>query len=563
MFTNTEASDPANWNETYLHGKISSTYMAQNAGEIKEENTYISASFENSTYVSAAFENSTYVSATFENSTYVSATFEDNTYVSATFEDSTYVSATFEDSTYVSGAFEPSENTTYSISLPTYGDVYTIDSEHDYPDYKDYFDEDYFKDVENEVANLTNSTYAFNVYHFERLVYLYVWPILVIVTSLANILVVTVLLRKKMRTATNIILVAIAISDSLTGLVTLPVIFPAYGSYASGSLTFTKASCETFMVVKYFISRAFHTISIWLTVILGMQRFVSVRFPFRVNTFFSMSRTTIAIISVALLSPFLHLFHAFDSKTDDMNNCVWDVKVETCGKGCIYLWLTLFLMHFLPCVFLIIFCWSMIRTMQSTTRKLSKSHMVSNPENIDRRSKESRRISAIVFVVLVVFLIPEVPYTVFLSTFLIKHHGNTQMPFKTNRIVACAYEVCVVLSFHANFWTYLVMNRKFRQGLREMLIDPMFEILAKFGFNHVQSRSRRMSISTSIRTVPSDIWIPNSHDRLTRRNSCLPQTNGGQLERKQSKSSSSSSRRSSVNVEMRTYSFKPRNNSVE
>lgn len=50
----------------------------------------------------------------------------------------------------------------------------------------------------------------------------YVMPALVLLTLVTNCLVCAVLLRRSMRTPTNILLVGMAISDMLTGLSTMP-----------------------------------------------------------------------------------------------------------------------------------------------------------------------------------------------------------------------------------------------------------------------------------------------------------------------------------------------------
>jgi len=64
-------------------------------------------------------------------------------------------------------------------------------------------------------------------------VYGYVMPALVLLTVVTNCLVCAVLLRRTMRTPTNVLLVAMAVSDMLTGLSTMPafVKFFTLGAY--------------------------------------------------------------------------------------------------------------------------------------------------------------------------------------------------------------------------------------------------------------------------------------------------------------------------------------------
>lgn len=388
-----------------------------------------------------------------------------------------------------------------------------------------------------------NNIYFYKGFDFERPVYLYIWVALIILTTLANILVMIVLQRKNMRNATNIILIAVAISDSLTGLVTLPVTVHAYQQYVAGDLALTKEWCLAFMVIRYFVSRSFHTMSIWLTVVLGFQRLISVLFPFRAQIMFSIRKTLVIILIVMFLSPFLHIYHAFDNKLIEHpgggGSCEW--KVETpCKESCVYLWLVILLMHFIPCLMLTICTAIMVNMMRKTTKKMKDSQMIANKANLHRRSVESKRITCIVVAVVIVFLIPEIPYGVFLMVQLsLKHSGKRLLLLKTSREIICAYEILLVLSFQANFWIYLIMNRRFRKGLARTF-EPLefltYCLLGKFGVKRL--RTRRRSDSTSIgRTFSDAPSVPSqtAHSRLSQSLSSAP-------------------------LEMRTYHFKAESN---
>ncbi|KAH3827435.1 hypothetical protein DPMN_129372 [Dreissena polymorpha] len=111
---------------------------------------------------------------------------------------------------------------------------------------------------------------------FEIVIYGYILPVLVIISSLCNCLVIGGFLRKHIRTSANIILVLIAISDSLTGLVTLPATFYVY---SREQMLLSKDWCNATMITRLYIARAFHTISVWETVLLWFQRFLHVRHP--------------------------------------------------------------------------------------------------------------------------------------------------------------------------------------------------------------------------------------------------------------------------------------------
>ena len=342
----------------------------------------------------------------------------------------------------------------------SYGEVY---------DYYDY----YYANLSSD--HLTYDFFYYDFFDFERPVYLYLWEILVIITTLANILVMLVLKRRSMLNATNVILMAIAVSDSLTGLVTLPTYIYAYNQQEVKHLKLTKDWCEAFMLSKLFISKAFHTMSIWLTVCLGLQRYISVSWPFRAQAMFTIPKTVLMIIIVALISPMLHVYHLTNTKASNFR-CAWVLK-SPCTGDCVYLWITFLLMHFIPCVLLAILTSLMVYTLRHAEQKMQDSHLISNQKKLKQRAAQSRRISIIVVIVVIVFLIPEIPYGIFLLISVsLKHSGKKLMSLEINRAFHCAYELLLVLSFHANFWVYTVMNRKFRSGLIRSF-DPCLILL--------------------------------------------------------------------------------------
>ena len=348
-------------------------------------------------------------------------------------------------------------------------------------DYEEYFANNVKK------LDLLDLQFVYKGYYFEHVSYLYIWPVIVIVTSILNALVVLVLAHRRMRNATNVILIALAITDTLTGLVMVPVFLLAYWPTNNVDLHFSKVWCETFMLMKYFVARSLHTMSIWLTVLLGAQRLVSVAFPFRANCLFSVHKTLIYIILLILLSPVMHLYHVFDTKTSTVGLCRWEMPRSGCAGGCVYIWLMTVLMHVAPSVILIALTVGMVAIMNKATQIMKKSRMIPNEEKINKRALESRRISAIVVTVVIVFLIPEVPHMIFLIVFMSRHHTDASTSLHTNRTVTCVYELLVICTFNANFWIYLAMNRKFRERLRLLsraFVDPVYSLVRRIKTTH-------------------------------------------------------------------------------
>ncbi|XP_052759625.1 sex peptide receptor-related protein 2-like [Mya arenaria] len=320
------------------------------------------------------------------------------------------------------------------------------DYHYSYDDYNLYSFDDY---------DMLYDDHIYEIFDFEIVIYGYLWPILVIFTACCNLLVIGGFLRKRMRNPTNLILVFIAISDSLTGIVTLPATFYVF----SGKHIFlSKDWCNVTMVTRLYISRAFHTISIWQTVLLAVHRFLQIRHPNLASRLCTTKKTLAAVGIMYLVSFLLHMFHAFDIKTNG-GFCQWELR-KPCGWACVYIWASLILNHVLPCVILVVLAYKMWKSL----RKLNVN--VSN-KTVREKKERARKITLVVVLILVIFLVPELPYGIyFLITMILKLVKGKILPLKTNRAVHTAYEVLLVLSFHLNFWVYCAMYRSFRKSLK-------------------------------------------------------------------------------------------------
>ncbi|KAH3818511.1 hypothetical protein DPMN_120232 [Dreissena polymorpha] len=94
-------------------------------------------------------------------------------------------------------------------------------------------------------------------------------------------------------------------------------------------------------------------------------------------------------------------------------------------------------------------------------------------EQVARRDSENIRITKIVISILIVFLLPEIPYGVFLMMSVINKHKNAAFELEINRAIHAAYEIALVVSFHANFYILTFLNRRFRSGLKRTVLYPI------------------------------------------------------------------------------------------
>jgi len=181
-----------------------------------------------------------------------------------------------------------------------------------------------FPDTHNCVIPFTLVDHTYTPYH--PIVYGYVHPVVVTATMVTNCLVCAVLLRPSMRSPTSTLLVAMAVSDTLTGLLPTPcfVVFYAFGRYTDW-VPFSW--CLPYLYFTDYLPTVFHTASVWLTVALAAQRYVHVchaGIGKRICTVPNMLRVIAIVYGLAFL---LHLPRLLETRVDRIR-----VRSLTSGK---------------------------------------------------------------------------------------------------------------------------------------------------------------------------------------------------------------------------------------
>lgn len=112
---------------------------------------------------------------------------------------------------------------------------------------------------------------------YAAVVYGFVSPVVVMATLVTNGVVCAVLLQKSMRTPVNVVLLAMAVADTLTGACPMPCFlnfFTFAGRSKAGLVPY--GWCYLYLCLTDFLPTIFHTASLWLTVALAVQRFMTV-----------------------------------------------------------------------------------------------------------------------------------------------------------------------------------------------------------------------------------------------------------------------------------------------
>ena len=120
-----------------------------------------------------------------------------------------------------------------------------------------------------------NVTFIVPANQYSVPIYGYLSPMVIMFTLVTNIIVCQVLSQPAMRSPTNFLLLAMAATDTLTGVWPLPCFF--YFFTLGNHVEWVPYNwCYIYYWFTDYLPTIFHTASIWLTVALAVQRYLFV-----------------------------------------------------------------------------------------------------------------------------------------------------------------------------------------------------------------------------------------------------------------------------------------------
>ncbi|OWF36473.1 Rhodopsin [Mizuhopecten yessoensis] len=309
----------------------------------------------------------------------------------------------------------------------------------------------------------------------------YVYPVLALLTILTNGIVVIVF-TKGMRTPTSIILVALALSDTLTCLCMLP----------DSVYLFTLKNYKTYLPYSWCVYRHYivgdlyrvtRTCSNWITVVLGIQRYVVVRFPFKAKRICSFRHSVIACVVACFIAIVVHLNLFLFAEVHPLP--VTSVTNETLPNGCFVLvpefyieavgdirkavWLYYIIgglfSRLLPCVVLLFFTCLLVFELRKGQR------FVFNACENALSKKNNTQITQFVVAILIIFLISELHDAIAFGIYVYEIASDRLSSILTEKADVIWDYIGVMLSivgFQCNFWIYLLMSSQFRVSLKSL-----------------------------------------------------------------------------------------------
>ncbi|XP_061174113.1 growth hormone secretagogue receptor type 1-like [Saccostrea echinata] len=308
-------------------------------------------------------------------------------------------------------------------------------------------------------------------YRFAQAFGLYVFPIVIFLGTIGNILTFIVLCRHSMRTtSTCIYMQAIAVLDLAVLYINAFRRWLTILNEGTDISTRSQAACITIHFFSYF---TYHY-SVWLVVAMTVERFIAIHFPLKAAQMATISRARkvtilLFIIFVAINS---HIF--WTVTIDDREFCIPEKEYEDFHDN-VMPWLDAAIYSFAPFVVLLTFNILIIYdNRKATLRRRSMRSQNQRNNRTDSRQQFHQRLTAMLLSVSFTFLVCTSPKVIFMSIresafqFIVdgkvNYHG-----YASYLMASRISDFFVYLNHSINFFLYSIHGQRFRRELKKVL----------------------------------------------------------------------------------------------
>ncbi|XP_050426325.1 sex peptide receptor [Adelges cooleyi] len=350
----------------------------------------------------------------------------------------------------------------------------------------------YDNSSEEPYLNVTNELPV----EYAKIMYGLFMPVLLMVTIVANTLIVVVLSRRHMRTPTNVVLMCMALSDMFTLLFPAPWLFYMYTLGNHYKPLTPVESCYAWYAMNEVIPTMFHTASIWLTLALAVQRYIYVCHAPVARTWCTMPRVLKCVAWISIMAS-LHQSTRFVDRVYEPVKISWrgQDSVIVCRMKHAY-WVEHYItldvyftfyyafrvifVHTGPCISLVVLNLCLCRAMRDAQLKRDKLFN-DNRKNECRRLRDSNCTTLMLIVVVTVFLMTEIPLAVVTVLHIISSSIKEILDYSLANLLVLFTNFFIIVSYPINFAIYCGMSRQFRETFKELFIRGSVQINRKHG----------------------------------------------------------------------------------
>lgn len=304
-------------------------------------------------------------------------------------------------------------------------------------------------------------------------------PIVTLMTICTNLFVICIFTSKVLRSPTTIILIGLAVSDSMSSLFA-NVLHP-YFYFTSDNINkvLPYPLCSVYMLLQN-LGVSFHTVSVYLTAFLGIQKFSIVAFPFRSRRIFTKTMSywatvIIYIVGFAIFSPNYVVFEFSRAADVDSSNCKDYTKDPdyclfrhaswlsggTLKHYHMYYYMTrCIVIQIIPCFVITFSTIYLVRSLVSNKVSMATAE----------QHRRKRRLTIMITLIVGIFLIVELPGAIF---FAFDFHrfltDQIVIPEDIDHLSVRIHNFLLCLGYACNFWIYFALSDQFRTQIRKSL----------------------------------------------------------------------------------------------
>ncbi|XP_048752908.1 sex peptide receptor-like [Ostrea edulis] len=300
-------------------------------------------------------------------------------------------------------------------------------------------------------------------------IYAILCPAIALLTLFTNILVIVVFTKKHLLSPTSVLLIGLAVCDILAGNIISPPFIYAYG-VADVEQPLPYPMC-LFYDYGSILAAMFHQTSVWITMALGIQRYVVVSFPIMGRRVCTIKRSVVWVVIINIVTLVMYSMTFFTTTyesvdVDGKSMCVCKNNPHFSQNMQVYSVLRGMFGQLVPCAVLTVTTILLVRRLHITKNQMAKIRASENREREKKDNRSMRRTSYMVIVIVSSFLLAEIPNGCY---FVIKAMEISIFSPDADLKVSTVLNILVYVVNHINFWIYVFLSRHFRRSLRKIL----------------------------------------------------------------------------------------------
>ncbi|CAD5217143.1 unnamed protein product [Bursaphelenchus okinawaensis] len=374
------------------------------------------------------------------------------------------------------------------------------------------------------VYDLEFSSFGRNM-ELEHFVYGHLFPVLVLLVAIANVMVALVLSQRHMVTPTNVVLKYMAVADLCVGIIPLPwnFFYHTLKNYEHED-QLELWWCYMYKYSMDAIPPVFHNIAMWLTVLLAGQRYISISYPLSSRQLCSVKNVRICTAVITLVCVLCGLPKSMDLYYDVYEGWIFDrsetwVYKRSCLSGLtplvtsigpttffnLYFMTRVFFFILLPSFLLTILNALLVRGIRNAQKR--KQHLLKEKRAREaQRQTDSNSTSIMLVMVVSIFLVVNLPQAVFmlmvcLSNTLGIHNDLFTGVFPVAFMLVS--NMLVMATYPINFAIYCYMSSSFRDTFRVLFCRHSRHLRYRFPSKSGSAGSAAFSRLSVRRSDPS------------------------------------------------------------